>query len=351
MAIRLQTYEQIEDITMKEKEEKAERVRIIEMTEEQKIEEEGREETWSYRRKMSEARREKERRKLEMMRCYECNKRGHRCYECPERERKRQGKLVKQKKWRESKEQEELSKERRSWSTDRVLYVHVDIEGRNLECLIDSGTSINLMPVRFIDKTRIRPTSKKLYAANGAKMELLGESDVIMKVGDLQISARFVISERISEIILGVEWLTGNDCTVNFSKKEVDIKGHKIPLENRRQIHCHRIIASEDIEIPARVEANIGGRIVYAYIPKEKGCWMAESRFEQGIGMQVANTLITEDPGVIPIRVINVNNEPVQIRKGRTICNIYEVNEIKKVKEEKVENVKSEERIEELIKN
>ena len=67
----------------------------------------------------------------------------------------------------------------------RTLYARMEINNKLLDCLIDTGSEVNLMPAKCSNNLEIRPTTRSLQAANGTCIEVLGEVELIMNVASL----------------------------------------------------------------------------------------------------------------------------------------------------------------------
>ena len=76
-----------------------------------------------------------------------------------------------------------------------------------MDCLLDTGSDVTLLPARLVGHLSIRRGVHKLLAANGTKRRVLGEVTVIAYGGDHQFRITAIISNHIHEVILGIDLL------------------------------------------------------------------------------------------------------------------------------------------------
>ena len=89
-------------------------------------------------------------------------------------------------------------------------YLRGIIEGRELDCLLDTGSEISLLPASLVPMSRTTSTSQTLTAANGTPIPTLGEATVSFSIGAYATSITGLVSDHIVEVMLGIEWLAEN---------------------------------------------------------------------------------------------------------------------------------------------
>jgi len=124
-----------------------------------------------------------------------------------------------------------------------------------------------------------------------------------------------VVSDNITEPMLGVEWLRCNQMTWDFAKDILIINGkvfRLVPGEGTGS--CRRVVATERVTIPPRSQAIVLGRVEIScmYGNPDDGIWTTEvSELENGVN--VARAILPERLDNLPILVLNVSNEPCEI--------------------------------------
>ena len=86
------------------------------------------------------------------------------------------------------------------------------IKGSRTECLIDTGSEVNIIPAHLVEQDEVLPSCRVLQAANGTMIGVMGEVELPVQVADQCIKTRFVISDQVDEVLIGVQWLHENGC-------------------------------------------------------------------------------------------------------------------------------------------
>ena len=178
--------------------------------------------------------------------CYKCGREGHISTNCEE-------KLNKMK--TESGIKEPGSRAgRKSSGTEansvrkigRTLYARMKINGTWMECVIDTGSEVNLLPAKLSEGLEIQPSERILRAANGTCMEVLGELELEVMVAGWRLNTIFLVSDQIDEVLIGVNWLQVNGCPISFLENTMSVQGRRISffkkdIERRTYRYCVRI--------------------------------------------------------------------------------------------------------------
>ena len=210
------------------------------------------------------------------------------------------------------------------------MYIKARICGRLRLCLIDSGSEVNLIPDSFIGGYEIKPTTRTLTVANGTNINLLGEVGIRVNISrNLKIQTEFLVSDQLSDIIIGAPWLKDNRCNIAFGTGSMRIRRQTVKLVNRGGNNCcRRVVVSNDIVVPARHEASIPAKIVYKNLKLPMyDAWATETGTVQN-GVRVARTLLTDSNPNTSVRVVNTNANEVTLKKNQFISELNPVVEI-----------------------
>jgi len=85
---------------------------------------------------------------------------------------------------------------------------------------------------------------------NGTVINVIGKVTMDIRIGELILPTRFVVSDNITEPILGVEWLRCNQMTWDFAQ-DILIIGDKIHhlITGEGGGFCRRVVATEKVTI------------------------------------------------------------------------------------------------------
>ena len=64
----------------------------------------------------------------------------------------------------------------------------------------------------------LKPTTLKLFAANGTEIALQGEVELTMTLSGHEVIAAVVVSEKVDDLILGIDWLSRHRCRWSFAR-------------------------------------------------------------------------------------------------------------------------------------
>ena len=149
-------------------------------------------------------------------------------------------------------------------SGSHSVYLDVKLDGVNRSFLLDSGCDMTLIPSHFVKGRRIRRTRKTVHAANGAEIILSGEVSLKLHIGNLAVDTEALVSDFVSEGMLGYDWLSQNDCYWGFRAGQVMIQDQVFALRQRDStLSCCRITVQENVVIPSRSETVISGKAVF----------------------------------------------------------------------------------------
>jgi hypothetical protein len=99
-------------------------------------------------------------------------------------------------------------------------------------------------------------TDKIVRAANGTQIDLLGETEVTLKLGALNLETRTLVSDHVLEGLLGIDWLSSQGAIWNFIEGCIYIQGTPYHLESRQNDpRCCRVMMQQETTIEPRTES------------------------------------------------------------------------------------------------
>ena len=84
------------------------------------------------------------------------------------------------------------------------VYLNVTVGGRSYHCLVDTGCETSLIPWKLVSNEKLSPTSQRVFAADGGELHILGKIFVHFMIGEIPMSAMFLVSDDIEEMMLGL---------------------------------------------------------------------------------------------------------------------------------------------------
>jgi hypothetical protein len=139
------------------------------------------------------------------------------------------------------------------------------VNGQNVLSLIDSGSEMSLISASLVRMNDLSRTQQMLKAANGTSIKVLGEVEVTCELEDTTFVVPCLVTEQLSEMILGLEWLERQKAVWNFDERWIQLQGQRFSLYSMpRGSKCRKVVVAYDVQIPAMSESDVE---VYAILP------------------------------------------------------------------------------------
>lgn len=121
--------------------------------------------------------------------------------------------------------------------------------------------------------------------------------------------------------MLGIDWLTANNCQWLFDKRTLVVAGKHIPLKGRpSRVLIRRVYVQEDLLVPPDMETHVPVRVTWSSLRAPKADWLIEPKRLRA-GVFVARTLLPGDKDSAVVRVVNASGYPYMVRAGDGLGN------------------------------
>ena len=110
------------------------------------------------------------------------------------------------------------------------VYLEMECRGWLRRFLLDSGCDATLLPAWYEVDARLNPTSKRAFVANSTEIELTGEVETSLKIGNLTLPTRVTVSDDVEIGLIGYDWLARYDVFWGFGRGKISIDLKIIPL-------------------------------------------------------------------------------------------------------------------------
>ena len=198
-------------------------------------------------------------------------------------------------------------------------YVRARINGRELPCLLDTGSDVTVLPSSVVGVGQIRPATKALMAANGSTIPILGTTIASFATDSYKSKFSALVSEHVHEVMLGIDFLTHNKASWDFVGFRVLFRGRPHQLIDDPS---PRVKLVSDVQVPARSQVDLSCQVELKRAPdafRDTSCW-GTSPAVLGPSLYLAGTLLPADKYVdVPVRVMNVGIEPRTVKAGTVV--------------------------------
>jgi predicted aspartyl protease len=131
-----------------------------------------------------------------------------------------------------------------------LVYLRMELGGRSLACLLDSGCEVTLIPKALVEASKdieLLPSKQRIWAANGTEIGVAGEAVVPLLLDGRCVDTFAVVSPDIEEVTLGADWLQAHKCLWDFGSGKLYIDGRTaVPLHRKRALCCRRVYLQEE---------------------------------------------------------------------------------------------------------
>ncbi len=212
---------------------------------------------------------------------------------------------------------------------ERKTYLQLYVNNVLRRVLLDTGSDATLLPSFTVFGNNIEPCTQRLMAANGTTIRVNGKVAVEAGYGEHKFQITGLVTNHVSEIMLGIDFLRDHGAVWNFKTGEVQLDNYVHKLCSRRQSNwCRRVILVSDYTVPPRSEVDLSTAVVYNDLgrlkPEKKQYWATEINTLR-CGIQVSRTVLPDEDEDVPVRVLNVTQQPVSLKSGTVIANLESV--------------------------
>ena len=154
---------------------------------------------------------------------------------------------------------------------------------------------------------------------------------VNLKLNNLIIPTHALVSEHVSEPLIGFDWLSNNKVYWGFGDGEIVIGGITFSLADRdiSELNCCRIVVQDNVTVPRTSETILPAKIIFdsaelTRIANRSSEYMIEGNTLKE-GLYVARVVIPHQCKNIPVRILNPLNHDVALIKDKILGEIQSV--------------------------
>ena len=222
----------------------------------------------------------------------------------------------------------------------KCWYTSGMVENVKSEFLVDTGSTFTIVDIDLFNSIpeKVRPKLEhidlKLRSANGALMNVFGESKLKLKIGNQYfVHPCKIVGIGDKSSIIGLDFMQSEKCVLWLEKGTMQVGSRSIRIPLYRMADkmggCAKIQLAEKLCIKPRQEVIIQGKLHHKNNQFTGNCGLIEpnGNWDETKGIFVAKTLVSHDPvsNKVPIRIMNVTNKIVEIEAGHSIAKICSI--------------------------
>ena len=213
-------------------------------------------------------------------------------------------------------------------------FVAGKVHGKIHAFLVDTGSCCTIFSKAMFERwplPKLMPVSLHLVSVTGESSPFLGKAEIEIMLGTQKLLHDVLVADVKNDGILGMKFLTKHRCDMFLSKNYMLLNGHKIACF--RSVNTlsatSRVAIAETVDVPPECEILLMGKPLDVVDRKGVGVVEATDSFIDRSGLLIAKALVCPEFGSVPLRVMNLSNEPCKLYKN-TIAATYEPVEIGK---------------------
>jgi len=187
-------------------------------------------------------------------------------------------------------------------------YEEVELKGRKIPDMFDTGCEVSC-PYKFRKNAKLYPTDVKLFAANDSEIKVLGKMHLMFSFGVVPTSADLIVTDELTEFLLGMDFTCANDCEWLVSKGRILIRGRSVPLVKcPRKAYVRCVIVRDLIVVPADFVMTVPVKMPLMHPKMSDSDWISEAK-ELRPGLSVARMLLSRSSNFSAVAMLNVSGK------------------------------------------
>ena len=198
----------------------------------------------------------------------------------------------------------------------REAYLEIQMNSRKMLALLDSGCEQSVIGRNLVKRVPLEPTNETLSTADGTDVPLIGETTIELSVCGFVTNCRVVVTDVITELILGIDWMQQNNCVWNFGTNSFSIDGHPGRLRcNRASRTVRRILVHDDVVVPGMHTVEVPVLVTRSSLGREDQNWGMTTKMKNS-DLVIANAIYGSSEVLSVCQIMNISDLPKRLKKG-----------------------------------
>lgn len=217
-----------------------------------------------------------------------------------------------------------------------LFYCTASIHDEKVPMLLDSGSEFTIIrkdvwqELSSKHKLQLQPFGYPLKAADGHLMNIWGTTEVPIVLAGQEFRQDVLVGDIDTKGILGNDFFVDHKANLEVWRQFFSVDGVQVPVFKEKHVSfCCRVAVARTVVIEPGREMIIPGKMVGRAFSPKMGMIESTNRFQHNKpGILVAKSVIDPSSRIIPLRVMNINPEPVTIYDDTHIALIQPVDVI-----------------------
>ena len=198
----------------------------------------------------------------------------------------------------------------------REAYLEIRMNSRKMLALLDSGCEQSVIGRNLVKRVSLEPTNETLSTADGTDVPLIGETTIEVSVCGFVTNCRVVVTDVITELILGIDWMPQNSCVWNFGTNSFTIDGHPGRLRCKRASRTvRRILVHDDVVVPGMHTVEVPVLVTRSSLSHENQNWGMTTKMKNS-DLVIANAIYGSSEVLSVCQIIIISDLPKRLKNG-----------------------------------
>ena len=209
------------------------------------------------------------------------------------------------------------------------------VNSASLNFVIDSGSSITVISRRIFEhidepcKPVLFKAHERLLLADGKDIPILGRADVSLEFGPLEFTHNVLVADIKADGLLGNDFLKPHGCNIDYKHNCVRIDNVSVYYkEVGDETSACRVEVSQTVTIPAGEQVILNATLKKRGKCSSDGMIHSTEQFLKKTGLMIGKSLVTSHNKSVPLRVLNLTDEPKTLFKGTNAGIYHPVSEV-----------------------
>ena len=195
-------------------------------------------------------------------------------------------------------------------------YINVDIAGKQMLFLCDTGADHNIISRRMVPNAKLTETSIDLYTASGQRLHVLGKVWLHFRINGMLFDSEFLVTDQLSDAILGFQFMNDFGCEWRFKQRMIVINGVDVKLVRKpSKANVRRVYARERVSLAPDSRANIPVKMCFNSLRANPGNWLMDSK-ELRPGVLISRCLLPDVDTYAAVQVMNLSGKHQVFHEG-----------------------------------
>ena len=203
------------------------------------------------------------------------------------------------------------------------------INNHSASLILDTGAAVSLISSDLWRAATLGDISQldswdgeQLIGVDGSPLSVAGTARVELTLEHKKVFVTMLVVDSLTaEGIIGIDFLKNHKCIIDIPNSRLHFTRWKldVPLEDQEQTQQLPVSLISTLKIPPLSEMEV---MASAKVETVGDVWLLENDLHAGGSVATARAVVQPKGGQMPVRVLNISNDPVTLYKGTRLAKL-----------------------------